>query len=1333
MDDLNSLNPGGSLPEPLDSIPPIQSPDTEESLDPTSGGFKSSIPGIPVSLPGFALHTNDSLSTNALTKDLTSVYGSPNLNPINYPLIMGGEPIEAGRKPPPQQAGFFEHIGHAFWQNNMFAQAGEYGYDTYQKMMTIGEDPEDFNQFDFNEFKDFPQNYWPDIAGAVNAMDRRRIQQNIRDQMDTEQRFQSGGLVPDLIGGTLGFATGSVGGLFSIASAGRYASVTQNVLQNVVRAAPMLAADSVVRQGLIGANTYGQSVEDTAINTMADLAFNATLFGAGKAIEAGGLNMKLWNSRKIVSPISEGVNMDFAVNEKGEVTGIRATVGPGYNLSAAKLDKAQSMANEAFAQTGLLALPGSQHVLKAVSFGSPVIKAATSPFTTVKGFFNRVTSHGLITGAEEGGLATGDQAYTISKFYQDQGLVLGNWIKGKYYQANGIESGGTYMGALKNLKQTFSNNQTISFEDFGQEVRRAMTIEGYKSKTSQVNEVAETLQKYFDQINVDHHKAMGEDGKFLDPRNAYKYLPTNYNIPQMLARPDKWVQITADAYKRQHETIRSVMRPIDKSDARIKELRSSIKATNKSDPKLRDYQNQLRAAKVLRDRQQRELIERIHTDKDLHILLEDRIPFTPEELTELKALHEPFNRVNAEIQKHSDEMMDLRKSVEELQAQSKAAGRSKEAQQVKAELKSQIDKLEHEAKLREGRISKAEEKLRDLKDELSIKEMEGKLDKKFYKYGERGDPELIEPIFKPKFRAIPMDDRGRFQLAQQVYDSITNQTSDDIMASLFGHSHGAKDRPDYLKNRSHLVDQSIYIEDNFLDPDISKSVSAYSGSMGKVIGWNKAFEHKGPEYWVDSLKSELSKKKDAIPHPIDSPEHQKAMLKLDKQFRTAEKFMNDTYKVYMGTYNSGVSPRLQALSHTMRNIVASAKLGSVPIYQLTELSYLALKSSIMPFLAQGIRPLIKAVFTQAKDPEWQAIRKNAADWYIGLNHLTQSTGQLFGSTSQSFVHGGSFMSAAASRSEQLAHIAGDLYGINVLANINEIVSSNAFQSEIMRAAFAHQNGTLTSELRTKMAHIGVDMDEWATKFINQYNKSKGWKVAGGYQSNAYLWDDLEASERMRISVRRAVEDTLVNRDIFSKPYYLANSPIASMIFMFHGWAYGALSRYTLPTLQRADAKTLAGVASVVASSMMSEPLLRLANGKDMFEDDETWMQAAFKAIDYSGMLGPTLTYAQDINKMLGGTVMPESLIAERYKAQPGFSAALGPVAGYIDNGLRIGSHALKGDLNKTDANRFVRMMPFLSGMPQRAALNHWIDSLDLPERRSDVEPWAWYSALHEKQ
>ena len=182
--------------------------------------------------------------------------------------------------------------------------------------------------------------------------------------------------------------------------------------------------------------------------------------------------------------------------------------------------------------------------------------------------------------------------------------------------------------------------------------------------------------------------------------------------------------------------------------------------------------------------------------------------------------------------------------------------------------------------------------------------------------------------------------------------------------------------------------------------------------------------------------------------------------------------------------------------------------------------------------------------------------------------------------------------------------------------------------------------------------------------------------------------------------------------------------------MFHGWAYGALTHYAIPLMQRPDAENMLGMLMVVGLSMAAEPLKRIANGKEAYDNDSTWFEETYKALDYSGLFGPYADWLQGFNSATGGSILP-GLISEKYKNRPNNPlGGGGPVLGYLSDVATSIGHGIKGDWTENDVKRFERLAPLSSLLPIRAVANKWIESMNLPHSRKSANTWAYRQFLY---
>jgi hypothetical protein len=265
--------------------------------------------------------------------------------------------------------------------------------------------------------------------------------------------------------------------------------------------------------------------------------------------------------------------------------------------------------------------------------------------------------------------------------------------------------------------------------------------------------------------------------------------------------------------------------------------------------------------------------------------------------------------------------------------------------------------------------------------------------------------------------------------------------------------------------------------------------------------------------------------------------------------------------------------------------------------------------------------------------------------------------------------------------------------------------------------YEFREGTLSKTDELGLLQYGLDPKIWSERFIKSFEEGSGWKGRdGAVQSKYWEWKDDEAVGRMALTIRRGVQDTIIQRGLFTSPFW-TNNPILGMIFMFHGWGFAAFNRFTVPMMQRPDAYKLQGIIMMLGLGAMIDPLRKLANGKKAdLNDDDTWFGKSFETVSNSGILGHVPDILQTMNKFLGGQLLPKT--TEKFQGWNKFSV-LGPAAGIAEDISIILQHSMGADKKFTtsDAKKAIRLAPLTGSIATRGLLNQWAESLGLPEKQ----------------
>jgi hypothetical protein len=523
-----------------------------------------------------------------------------------------------------------------------------------------------------------------------------------------------------------------------------------------------------------------------------------------------------------------------------------------------------------------------------------------------------------------------------------------------------------------------------------------------------------------------------------------------------------------------------------------------------------------------------------------------------------------------------------------------------------------------------------------------------------------------------------------------------------------------------LKRRTFLIPAKVLNDARFIAADVPKAAAAYARTLGRHIAIGKVFKEvnmmegdNGPIGMARILGQERQKFEDAINNStkLTQAEKEKERLKLDRDFREATQFMKTLLDTFMGRTNA--SAATLRVTRAIKNFAASTKLGGVPISQVTDLGAIVLKHGLWPYLRDGLKPMVETLNGYIDSEKSELFKRNSADALLSLQHMESG----YGSRYSDNISVGDVPIATHLESglEKIGHVSGNFFGTNYIDNANQRAVSGIMQSRIMRNMYEFKAGTLSKTDEIALLQYGLDPKEWADRFIESFEDSSGWKEkTGAYQSKYWEWKDDAAISRMAMTIRRGVQDTIIQRGLFTSPFW-TNNPLLSMIFMFHGWGFAAFNRYTVPMMQRPDAAKLQGIIMMLGLGAMVDPLRKWANGKKAdTENDDTWFGKAFETVSNSGILGHAPDLLQTANKLLSGQLLPKT--TEKYQGWNKWST-LGPAAGMMDDSMTILSHVMGKDkhFTQSDAKKLIRLVPLTGTLGLRGLLNQWAESLNLPE------------------
>lgn len=1223
-------------------------------------------------------------------------------------------PIKESKNKP----GFFQTLGHAFSQYNEFAQAGRFiAREAEFSHPANDEVPDDFNPDDIKYLKDYPPNYWDWISESRSPNELAARQQYVLNKVNENEQFENGSFAANLIGGFAG-AVLSPSSYLPFAAGVKYAGIAENVIKGTLSAAPSIALQTLAHEGYMQATEAGGNLEDFAINSLRDAAFGAAFIAGGAGLGSAYRGGKLWNVRKSANYSYEGIDFNHVIDPKtGGLTGeIKATSSPGFSVNAAKVEQAQQFADAAVHQGFLFGIPGVSKLSGNSVLGSPIVKGLTNRFETIRGFTNLMASHSIITKGILEGKARTDTAEDFISSINAGAVDFNLRYQGHFLDENGIVGGYNIKNATKALSQRALKGQRTSWEDFNYNVVDATITQEFNYSKS-INAASKMYTEYTDKIYEEIQKVRGFDPKILSPINARGYFTQNMDNISLVKYQDKFRQVVSDEFSRQDQVLETITRPLEDAKKFLKQLEDHKLSGEAYD---RSAASEIREARE-RVREAMQDIERrarggSKDDEDIALLLEDRNFVTMEDAEKIRNLHAPINEAKAVVSDH-------KKEISKLKSKYSAAKSSAKTNVTKEATKRNIAKMKHlekEIEIAESKLNELNNKVEELTDDLHLRAHKGEIANHLF-IKDQNIINFRNPDEWAKFRKPFPNNDARIEAAEAQRNLYLNNTTEQIQQSILG-SMMPSLFANPLQRRTFLIPAKVLNDARFIAADVPKAAASYARALGRHIALGKVFkdinmvegEH-GPMGMARILVEERNKMEQNINSNknLTDSQKEKERLKLQRDFDDGKQFMKQMLDAFMGRTNAS-GPTLR-VTRAIKNFAAATKLGAVPITQVTDIGAIILKHGMWPYLRDGLKPMIQTLNGYVDSELSEVSRRNSADALLSLQHMESGYGTRYSDNlSVGEVPIATHLESAL---EKVGHLSGNFFGTNFIDNANQRVVAGIMQSRIMRHMYEFQNGTLSKTDEIALLQYGLDPKLWSERFIKSFEGSTGWKEkSGAYQTKYWEWHDDGAIGRMAMTIRRGVQDTIIQRGLFTSPFW-TNNPILGMIFMFHGWGFSAFNKFTVPMMQRPDAYKLQGIIMMLGLGAMIDPFRKLANGKKAdVDNDETWFGKSFETVSNSGILGHTPDILQTFNKFLGGELLPKT--TEKYQGWNKWGV-LGPAAGMAEDMATILQHCMGKDKKFTvnDAKKAIRLVPLTGTLGLRGLLNHWAESIGLPERQ----------------
>lgn len=1227
-------------------------------------------------------------------------------------------------EPSPEKAGFFSKFFHEFVNENEFVALG--------RMAAIGiqfknpyEDTEFGKNVDWVPIIDNAGIVTPRwIQYIMEATSENDLESRIQLAQDSEkqqQYFDNGSGIAGFFGGMSG-AILSPSSLIPISASVKYAKVGKNVLSNMARTLPGVATQSAAHALAIDLANKQFELSEYAEDAAIDALFGTMLMGTFAGVASAKSAAEIFKARQIVKASGDNVTIAQKIDKNGVFKGFQAVPSEGESASAAAVDKWQSFLDSKVAKKGVFK---SALATKVLSVGNPIVRWLSSDFDTMADLMNRTVDHSILTEGVTRGEARPLNVEELVRKSKADAINTTRQLNALYLEANGIDSTKVLTKYLKKKFMDFQNKEGfLTREKFDTEV--ALSVVNDTQHANQfINEAANILNDKFTQYYEAFLEAHNLDKDIFPLKTAKGYMMRMYDrdyVASSAALGDAYfVDIVASELKRQDKLIihhGSKLKAQQAEYERLKQEKIDLaKAEDFDTTKHRALRDKLDLAAERVQQEQAILRDKMQNDEDMHLLLENTVYLNSAEETELRGMLKPLNEATNKFQEAQAELRSVQSNIKRVEnriAKAKTEKKLKELTEQNKQLQKQLDKLEG-ANGAKGMVRELQEAMEDIKFQLEQAAHDGRIPKKYFRKV-KNEIEFRDPNQGIKFRELFDDHRAA---AKRFEQSILNYNPQQLTQSVLSNfSGGAATNP--LKSRSLMVPDHILRENKFLSNDLNKMTVLYIQSLSSRTAVKNALIHpqfgEGFEAYAEALSAEMDKKRQAVADDskLSTEQKQKKLLKLDREFKKAEKAMGHMKDFVYGS--SATNTGLAKFSRGLRNYTTAIRLGGMMLSSLSDTGGIILRNGLWNYLSKGLAPLLKSAFKKAGKTGAEG-KENALNAGLAVEHVMGSFSE---SAYNPAMFDGVYLSGKVQTTmEKLNNVAMNLYGQTFVDNINQMISANIAQAKIMRSLEKFKQGTITQREIEGLAQLGINPKQWADIFLEQFEKFGGEKTGTNFQSRYWDWQNVEAMDRMQNAVRRSVSESVLKSGWADSPFW-SNDPFMSMIMLFHKWGFSAMSRWTLPTMQRPDAKALTGVTMMMSLGALVDPLRKWAKTGEFEWDDDA---AFLNAYSNSSLGGWYWDVIENLNAALGHSLLPNKNDRRQQLTIGGMLA--GAPGGVLDDAFTIVKGMINQNTTRRDAQKAINLLPLTGAWYLRRLTDKFLDSTNLPEQRPAKQNIFW--------
>ena len=415
-----------------------------------------------------------------------------------------------------------------------------------------------------------------------------------------------------------------------------------------------------------------------------------------------------------------------------------------------------------------------------------------------------------------------------------------------------------------------------------------------------------------------------------------------------------------------------------------------------------------------------------------------------------------------------------------------------------------------------------------------------------------------------------MDEFEAKDAAETTLNRILGE--DDKSLSFNSFSNDLVSKGKFVKSRSLLMPDSELEE--FLVNDAQFLVTQYSRRASGLIRTQEQLESMGFKS-VGDVQQQLKLDKDKA---LEEATSDAERSKIQKAFNNDNKLVADIYSLMNGTlykpnqYNRAIETLLQFNTTRL--------LGGVTLSSFPELAMAPYRMGLLNTIRDGYVPMLRS-FKTAK-----LAKDQFRDIDVGLELEMNNTLRALSDTNMTLGTGHTKFDR---RMQQTLDIFGKASGLSYFTAGGRRIAAHVASADLIRMMHKLRDGTAPTQKEiVKLANLGLQKKNKYEQLINAMDGPNGvTKAKGSFIANYTDWADQEAADLFRTAIQRQVESIILKPSKGDIPLFAQSTGLGRLLFQFKSFISSATNKIAISSLQRRDARTLAGLSYLTTMGMVS--------------------------------------------------------------------------------------------------------------------------------------------------